>query len=215
MTVLHNGFELIEDFISESDSGLIASELSKLDVSKHSGGVRNVEKKSKYIHELVHSEYIISKISTYLKGVPCLVRAIYFNKTVNQNWLVPWHQDKTVCVSKKFESTGWAPWSFKDGVLHVQPPVDVLNQMVSLRLHLDDSNLANGCLKIMPHSHKLGVLNQADIAKYVAKNHSFDCIAKKGTALVMRPIYCTRLVKAQTLANVVFCTWNSVITLYL
>ena len=44
----------------------------------------------------------------------------------------------------------FGPWSTKDGTPHVQPPVELLQQMVTVRLHLDDCDEANGALRVLP-----------------------------------------------------------------
>ncbi|WP_086934750.1 phytanoyl-CoA dioxygenase family protein [Agarilytica rhodophyticola] len=185
--MLENGFELIENFISSMEIEELLEEITPLVSMGVSGSIRNIEKKSKKIYEYSRSNKVIDSISQYLPGHPRLTRAIFFNKTADKNWLVTWHQDKTVAVSEKFNVPGWGPWSTKDGVLHVQPPVDVLNQMVTLRLHLDDTNLENGCLKVLPNSHQQGILSQSALSEYVSKNKTFSCIANKGAALIMRP----------------------------
>lgn len=64
-------------------------------------------------------------------GEAHLVRVIFFDKTSDNNWLVSWHQDRTVSVDKRMEIPGWGPWTVKDGVHHVQPSVNILNRMVA------------------------------------------------------------------------------------
>src|SRR4051794_7757164 len=66
-------------------------------------------------------------------------RAILFDKTSETNWKVAWHQDLTIPVREKREVSGYGPWSVKDGVAHVQPPIAILEDMITLRLHLDDT----------------------------------------------------------------------------
>ena len=62
------------------------------------------------------------------------------------NWLVPWHQDLTIRVRERREVAGYGPWSRKDGVDHVQPPVAVLENMLAVRIHLDPADSNNGGL---------------------------------------------------------------------
>jgi ectoine hydroxylase-related dioxygenase (phytanoyl-CoA dioxygenase family) len=81
------------------------------------------------------------------------VRAIFFDKSSGSNWLVPWHQDLTIAVASKCEAPGFGPWSVKDGIPHVQPPDELLKQMIALRLHLDDCDASNGALRVIPGSH--------------------------------------------------------------
>src|SRR5258708_10336185 len=51
------------------------------------------------------------------------VRGLFFDKTQEANWKVPWHQDLTIVVKERLEVQGFGPWSIKEGVPHVQPPV--------------------------------------------------------------------------------------------
>ena len=187
MPVLENGFELINDLLSEEEVQYFRKEYSFVNFPSKVGGIRNAEKKFSSIGALALSERLLCKVGCYLNGTPKLVRAILFNKTEESNWLVTWHQDKTVAVSKRFEQSGWGPWSVKDNTDHVQPPLSVLNQMVSIRIHLDDASIDNGCLKIFPKSHDLGLLEQSEIQQYVIDNSPVSCEAKAGSALVMRP----------------------------
>ncbi len=185
--MLENGFKLIDNFISEDQIISIVNELSQIHIAGKVGGIRNANAKLTTVGEYADSDGVLKYASQFLRSRPMLVRAIIFNKTTENNWLVTWHQDKTVAVSKQFELDGWGPWSVKDGTLHVQPPLEVLNQMVTFRIHLDDSNHENGCLKVIPRSHSLGIFPQSSIAEYASTHTPYECVAKRGSALAMRP----------------------------
>ncbi len=86
------------------------------------------------------------------------VRVILFDKTPETNWSVAWHQDRTIAVRARIETEGFGPWSVKDGIVHVEPPIEILDGMVTLRLHLDDCSADNGPLKVVLGSHQLGVV---------------------------------------------------------
>lgn len=86
------------------------------------------------------------------------VRVLLFDKTRETNWSVAWHQDRVIAVQARADVTGFGPWSTKDGVPHVEPPVAVLERMVTLRLHLDDCGADNAPLKIAQRSHRLGLV---------------------------------------------------------
>jgi len=184
---LEYGYEIITEFLSRDQLISINREMDSVEFSAKAGGIRNAEKKYSSIHDLANSEQLHIQANKYLPGASNLVRAILFNKTTENNWLVTWHQDRTIAVSERFEKSLWGPWSVKDGVLHVQPPVGVLNQMVTFRIHLDDTSQENGCLKILPKSQKLGILDHASIQDYVRNHNSVICEAPAGSALVMRP----------------------------
>ncbi len=162
--------------------------VSKLSQPGRSGGVRNIERKSKAISAFVNSEKVLKLVASHIGGKPILARAIYFNKTADQNWLVAWHQDKTTAVSKKLENSDWLNWTLKDGVNHAQPPMEVFSKMLTLRLHLDSTDQSNGCLKVIPRSHLLGVLPQAKVLAYSGQELSSYCEANAGDALLMHPL---------------------------
>jgi ectoine hydroxylase-related dioxygenase (phytanoyl-CoA dioxygenase family) len=75
----------------------------------------------------------------------------------------------------------------KEGVLHVQPPPQVLDKMITLRVHLDDTHEENGCLRVIPRSHQLGLLTPDEIHQYVSCSSPVSCVASAGSVLVMRP----------------------------
>lgn len=185
--MLDDGFKLIDNFISEDQINNIVNELNSFPITGKVGGLRNANAKLSTVGAYAKTECVLEHAAQFLPSRPMLVRAIIFNKTHENNWLVTWHQDKTVAVSEKFELGGWGPWSVKDGTIHAQPPLEVLDQMVTFRIHLDDSNLENGCLRVIPGSHNLGIIPQASIAEHTSPSKSHECIATRGSALVMRP----------------------------
>jgi len=91
------------------------------------------------------------------------VRAVLFDKSPAANWIVAWHQDRTIPVRLRHETPGFGPWSTKDSVLHVAPPIAVLEGMVTLRLHLDPVDADNAPLVVAKGSHRFGYV-PADVA---------------------------------------------------
>ena len=183
----NDGFEIIEDLLSPTEVAGLIGALQSHQLGAARGGVRNAEKKFEAINDLVISSKLRSRASKYLSGKPNLVRVILFDKTPENNWLVTWHQDKTIALSGKADIEGWGPWTVKDGIHHVQPPLDVLNNMITFRIHLDDTTRDNGCLRVIRGSNKLGILPTAEISDHVAASEPMECAVKSGTAFVMRP----------------------------
>jgi hypothetical protein len=116
------------------------------------------------------------------------VRAICFDKTARVNWKVAWHQDLTIAVRERVEVSGFGPWSVKEGITHVQPPIEVLERMVTLPLHLDDCGVAHGPLRVIPRSHTLGRLASADIAAIRACAEEQLCVGSAGDIVAMKPL---------------------------
>jgi len=186
MSFSEQGFVIVDDLLPKSKIDAIIREIDEAQEGEKVGGIRNAEKQFQTISNLIHREPK-DLASEYLGKTASFVRAILFNKTLKNNWLVTWHQDRTVQVSQKVVAEGWGPWSIKAGYHHVQPPLKVLNSMVTLRIHLDAADQDNGCLKILPSSHKLGLLSTAQIKQYTETNKPMVCNMSKGSTLVMRP----------------------------
>ena len=113
---------------------------------------------------------------------------MFFDKTVESNWRVPWHQDLTIAVARRIETEGFGPWSIKDGVVHVQPPLEILRKMAAVRLHLDACDENNGALRVIPGSHLGGELDAEGIGAETGSGQTVTCELSKGGALVMRPL---------------------------
>jgi len=137
---------------------------------------------------LAHSEQLLNLVRPYLPTNATPVRAIYFDKSQDANWLVTWHQDMTLALQARAEVNGFGPWSMKDGVPHVQPPVELLERMLTVRLHLDDADETNGALRVLPGSHRLGRLSSDEIRQLRSEKSDFLCAVSAGDALLMRPL---------------------------
>lgn len=116
------------------------------------------------------------------------VRGILFDKIAEANWKVPWHQDVTIAVRAREDVEGFGPWSTKAGILHVQPPAQVLERMISIRLHLDSCDESNGALHVIPGSHRVGRIAEAEIPSALEKSSAHACVVGRGGALLMRPL---------------------------
>lgn len=108
------------------------------------------------------------------------VRAVMFDKSPAANWVVAWHQDRTIPVSERIEVPGFGPWSNKAGIVHVAPPFELLDRMVTLRLHLDDVDETNAPLRIGIGSHRLGRVEAPDAAAKAEQMAQADCLASAG-----------------------------------
>jgi ectoine hydroxylase-related dioxygenase (phytanoyl-CoA dioxygenase family) len=121
-------------------------------------------------------------------GSECFaVRGIFFNKTEEANWKVVWHQDLTIAIRERRDAAGFGPWTKKAGVWHVQPPANIMSGMLAIRLHLDESAIDNGPLRVIPGSHREGRLSMEQIASY-EKNECVTCTVPQGGALMMNPL---------------------------
>lgn len=139
------------------------------------------------IREFAGSQLIRSIVEPALGSECVAVRGILFNKSANSNWKVTWHQDCVISVKHRQEIEGWGPWSIKAGVPHVRPSVDILSEMLAVRVHLDDCPPENGALHVLPGSHSEGFISESDIVS-LDKHEERICAASRGDVLLMRPL---------------------------
>lgn len=108
------------------------------------------------------------------------VRAVLFDKTADANWSLAWHQDRTICVRDRLEVDGFGPWTTKQGMQHVAPPFELLSDMITLRVHLDDVPATNAPLLIAPGSHKRGRVPVGSVDEVVRECGIYTCLADAG-----------------------------------
>lgn len=120
--------------------------------------------------------------------LPCArpVRVVSFDKAPGCNWSVPWHQDRIISVKAKQAVPGFRNWSCKGGTWHCEPPADLLDSMLFVRLHLDDCDDENGALEIALGSHREGVIPAPSAAAAAASLTTEICRARRGDLLVLK-----------------------------
>jgi hypothetical protein len=114
------------------------------------------------------------------------VRVLLFDKTPTSNWAVSWHQDRTIAIKQRADVDGYGPWSVKGGVVHVEPPVAILQNMLTLRVFIDDCGEDNGPLEIVVGSHRHGRLPERDLDGAVERGAVFAGCGRAGDVLVMK-----------------------------
>ena len=116
------------------------------------------------------------------------VRVLAFDKTPASNWNLGWHQDRVIAVKERRDVSEFGTWTLKNGVPHVEAPVEVLQNMFSLRLHLDDCKADNGALKILAGSAGLGKLADAQVRGLALTETAVVCEAALGEILAMKAL---------------------------
>jgi ectoine hydroxylase-related dioxygenase (phytanoyl-CoA dioxygenase family) len=151
-------------------------------------GIRNLLNVMPAARALAEEPALRSLVEPILGIKARVVRSIFFDKSPTANWKVPWHQDVTIAVQSKIPTPGYQCWSTKAGISHVQPPVAVLENILILRLHLDETSEQNGALKVIPSSHCQGRLSDQQIQEWQDKGEKITCQVSSGGALLMRPL---------------------------
>lgn len=116
------------------------------------------------------------------------VQCTYFCKSPSRNWLVTWHQDRSIPVADSPILRTWSGYSKKESLTFVHAPDAILQQMIAVRLHLDDSTIENGPLRAIPNSHGNGTLDSSQIANFRETVGEKAISVSQGGVLVMRPL---------------------------
>jgi len=151
------------------------------------GGARNLLAHAP-VRALAASSAARSLAAAVLGDACFAVRAILFDKTPGANWKVVWHQDLSIATRERVEMRGFGPWTEKAGVTHVQPPVAVLEQMLAVRIHLDDCGPENGPVRVIDGSHRRGRLSATQIDELRRTEPEQDCLVEQGAILAFRPL---------------------------
>ena len=115
-----------------------------------------------------------------------IVKSIYFDKPEASNWFVAYHQDLSISVDRKGDFAGFSSWTVKQNQYSVQPPLAILEDNLTVRIHLDDTTAANGALRVVPGSHGKGVYRPEAIDW--SNEYEVCCEVPRGGVMLMRPL---------------------------
>ena len=111
-----------------------------------------------------------------------LVRGLYFDKHPERTWSLPWHKDLTIAVKdNSLPTKEFSKPTKKSGVDHVEASQQVLESMLTLRVHLDRVTEENGPLEVAISSHLNG--KQSGTV-----HESTKILVEAGDVLAMRPM---------------------------
>lgn len=128
------------------------------------------------------------RIAQLVPATHVAVQCTYFEKSRHKNWLVSLHQDLSIPVAERVEHPGLSGWSEKEGALYVQPPLSVLQDLVAVRLHIDPCGPEDGALRVVPGTHRMGVVSAKAGPALRDVHGEVTCLAAPGDAVVMRPL---------------------------
>ncbi len=148
--------------------------------------IRQFIKELPEIKPLVFNEKLNSIIKSIAGEDYFIVKSIYFDKPEKSNWFVAYHQDLTISVDKKENIEGFGPWTSKHNQFAVQPPLEILENIFTIRIHLDETNENNGALKVVDQSHSKKIYRPETI-DWAIEKESF-CNVEAGGIMLMKPL---------------------------
>ncbi len=151
-------------------------------------GMRDLLRAIPEVRRLAGSPALLDLVESVLGPGAFAVRGLLFDKTTLANWSVPWHQDLTIAVRSRIDAPGFGPWNLKGGIPHVRPPIEVLEKMLTIRVHLDDCEAGQGPLRVLRGSHREGKLGVEGTRNWLEREPAVSCLVPKGGVVMMRPL---------------------------
>ena len=183
-----NGFATIDPYLDSESIELLIQDIAAFNINPGRAGIRNLLELVPSVKRLAQSPEIRSLVEPILGDGARVVRGIFFDKNPTTNWKVPWHQDLSIAVKNRLDLPDYHPWSVKAGISHLQPPRAILEQMLTVRIHLDRTDESNGALKVIPGSHRQGKLSNLEIDRWKQVSTGISCNYEAGGILLMRPL---------------------------
>lgn len=180
-----NGFALVPEVLSHAECESLTSRLAG--VPSDSAGTRSLLSQD-WCRALAATLRRHPALAPLLPAGFAAVQCTYFEKSAARNWLVPVHQDLSIPVAARVEHPSLGGWSEKEGVLYVQPPAELLQQLVALRLHIDACGAEDGPLRVVPGSHLSGRMEEQAAAAARHAGTEAVCTVGHGGVMAMRPL---------------------------
>lgn len=181
------GFRIVAGVLSPQACDGLLRILSNAEIGRSRAGARHLLAVPQ-VARLARAPSLLALARQELGKEPFPFRATLFEKSGKANWLAVWHQDTALPLARRFDASGWGPWSEKAAIIYAHAPAWALSRVVALRIHLDPSTDENGPLRVVPGSQVLGVLTDDEISGVVKGRGFIECLVPKGGVLVMRPL---------------------------
>ena len=196
-TIREQGFVVIPGVFGKDEITQLLGDLEQAPWPSSRAGIRHALKHGS-IASLASDSRLLSVARAVLGDEARPFRATHFNKSRESNWLVAWHQDTSLPLRQRRETPGSGPWSIKAGVIYAHAPASALSKVLTFRVHLDGCARDSWPLRVLPGTHRLGVLSDEEIHRLTQDLSAVDCVAAKGEVLAMRPLLVHSSSKIQT-----------------
>ncbi len=180
-----DGYAIVPGLIEERETATASRALER--VRLPGAGTRNLLR-------LPWCRALVQRIKTRLTRSKALsssfvaVQCTLFDKNPERNWLVALHQDLSIPVKARVAHASLGVWSEKEGEHFVQAPLEILETLLAVRVHIDDCGFENGPLRVVPRSHQRGRLDGSAARDLRDALGEEQCLAESGDAVLMRPL---------------------------
>ncbi|WP_312186283.1 phytanoyl-CoA dioxygenase family protein [Sphingobacterium sp.] len=187
------GFTIIEDIFNQKEISQLIAVIEREDTSRDTFrqssdlfAIRQVLKEIPGLNTIIFNQNFSMLIRRLFGMDYFVVKSIYFDKPSTSNWYVSYHQDLTISVDKKVDTAGFNNWTIKQNQYAVQPPLEILENIFTIRIHLDDTSVENGALNIIAGSHNVGLYRPETIDW--SKERERSCPVSAGGIMIMKPL---------------------------
>ncbi len=187
------GYAIIDSVYTKEEIQVIGNFISTLDTSKaifrktaDLFAIRQFIKEVPEIAELILNDNLKAIINGIGGKDYFVVKSIYFDKPEKSNWFVSYHQDLTISVDQKKQVQGFTNWTTKQNQFSVQPSLDILENIFTLRIHLDKTDEKNGALKVLEKSHLKAITRVESLDS--PKEQEVFCNVNLGGVMLMKPL---------------------------
>lgn len=184
----YNGFSILNNIYGQRETRKLKKVIDQYMATLEDKpfAIRCLLKEIPKLKELLFNKNLLNIIKTIDKQV-VLTKAIYFDKPIQKNWYVTWHQDVPINVRERIDTDGFSSWTKKNNINSVCPPEEVLHQTFTIRVHLDDTDAKNGALKVLAGSHKKR-LNDTEIQLITENSVPYVTEVASGGIHLMKPL---------------------------
>jgi len=184
MAPIEKLLQSVEEFIESPNRQQSASIKSR---RGDTYAARNLMDRMPLVRTIWQTPELIEFLTEVLGHEFGLVRGLYFDKHPDRTWSLGWHKDMTIAVKdnavirENGPREGFSKPTRKAGIPHVEASQALLQQMVTLRIHLDQVTESNGPLEVIPGSHRTKETESSE--RPIRK-----ILAGAGDVLAMRPL---------------------------
>jgi len=190
----NEGFAIIDSVYSKNEIEKLITLIESSTVNKKANttfrrsedlfAIRQFHKEIPETLDYIFSQKLKNIINSIFGEGYFITKSIYFDKPEKSNWFVAYHQDLTISVDKKIETENFENWTTKQNQFAVQPPVAILENNFTIRIHLDKTTKDNGGLKVLNKSHTKGIFR---VENLTIENETI-CEVNEGGIMIMKPL---------------------------
>ncbi|MEJ2904271.1 phytanoyl-CoA dioxygenase family protein [Pedobacter panaciterrae] len=186
--LISDGYIILEKYLKDNECIQMITSLKKLGVFDytHEASAGNLLCTSPELYNFAEqtARQLLGEGGMQLSPI----KAFILDKSIENNWYIPWHQDLKIAVKQILQVEGYTNWTLEAGIPHTEPPLNILEGITTLRVHLDNCTKRNGAIYILPKTHNRGKLTSSQIEEAVTNETALCCEVQQGGVMIFKPL---------------------------